>query len=50
MSEQPSVEGVVGTWFVDHGEKGRAGERSAEDQVDKRSQDVEAPVTGTRDE
>lgn len=44
--EEPDAEGVVGTWFVNHGEIVVAGQVIAEVQVDKVSQDVEAPVAG----
>ncbi len=44
--EEPDAEGVVGTWFVNHGETVVAGQVIAEVQVDKVSQDVEAPVAG----
>ena len=47
MSDEPGTEGVVGTWFVHHGEPVVAGQVIAEVQVDKVSQDVEAPVAGT---
>lgn len=48
MSEdEPEAEGVVGTWFVNHGETVAVGQVIAEVQVDKVSQDVEAPVAGT---
>ena len=48
MSEDdPTAEGVVGTWFVNHGETVTAGQVIAEVQVQKASQDVEAPVAGT---
>lgn len=47
MSEdEPDVEGVVGTWFVNHGETVVAGQVIAEVQFEKISQDVEAPVGG----
>jgi len=46
-AEDPGVEGIVGTWFVNHGEAVTAGQVIAEVQVDKVSQDVEAPVAGT---
>ena len=47
MSEEdPEAEGVVGTWFVNHGESVAVGQVIAEVQVDKVSQDVEAPVAG----
>jgi len=44
--EDPGAEGVVGTWFVNHGEAVSVGQVIAEVQVDKVSQDVEAPVAG----
>jgi len=44
--EEPDAEGVVGTWFVNHGETVVAGQVIAEVQVDKVSRDVEAPVAG----
>jgi pyruvate/2-oxoglutarate dehydrogenase complex dihydrolipoamide acyltransferase (E2) component len=44
--DEPDAEGVVGTWFVNHGETVVAGQVIAEVQVDKVSQDVEAPVGG----
>jgi pyruvate/2-oxoglutarate dehydrogenase complex dihydrolipoamide acyltransferase (E2) component len=44
--DDPSAEGVVGTWFVNHGETVAAGQVIAEVQVAKVSQDVEAPVAG----
>lgn len=44
--EEPDAEGVVGTWFVNHGETVVAGQVIAEVQVDKVSQNVEAPVAG----
>ncbi len=47
MSEDdPTAEGVVGTWFVNHGETVAQGQVIAEVQVDKVSQDVEAPIAG----
>lgn len=47
MSEkEPDSEGVVGTWFVNHGETVAAGQVIAEVQVEKVSQDLEAPVAG----
>jgi pyruvate/2-oxoglutarate dehydrogenase complex dihydrolipoamide acyltransferase (E2) component len=47
MSEkEPDAEGVVGTWFVNDGETVVAGQVIAEAQVEKVSQDVEAPVAG----
>lgn len=42
-----STEGVVGTWFVNHGETVATGQVIAEVQVDKISLDVAAPVAGT---
>lgn len=42
-----SDEGVVGTWFVRHGERVTEGQVIAEVQVDKVSMDVVAPVAGT---
>lgn len=48
MSEEdPAAEGVVGTWFVNHGETVTAGQVIAEVQVEKVSQDVQAPAAGT---
>ena len=47
MSGEADTEGVVGTWFVHHGEQVAAGQVIAEVQVEKVSQDVEAPVAGT---
>ncbi|MEM7271673.1 MAG: lipoyl domain-containing protein [Actinomycetota bacterium] len=44
--DDPTAEGVVGTWFVNHGEAVAAGQVIAEVQVDKVSQDVEAPIAG----
>lgn len=47
MSEdEPAAEGVVGTWFVEHGENVAVGQVLAEVQVEKVSQDVVAPVAG----
>lgn len=47
MSEDdPTADGVVGTWFVNHGESVAAGQVIAEVQVDKVSQEVEAPNAG----
>ena len=40
-------EGVVGTWFVLHGEQVTQGQVIAEVQLDKISFDVTAPVAGT---
>lgn len=45
-TDEPDAEGVVGTWFVEHGESVTVGHVIAEVQVDKVSQDVEAPVAG----
>lgn len=47
MSDDPDTEGVVGTWFVDHGETVAVGQLVAEVQVDKVSQDINAPAAGT---
>ena len=47
MSDEPGTEGVIGTWFVNHGESVKAGQVIAEVQVEKVSQDVGAPVGGT---
>jgi len=44
--EDPRAEGVVGTWFVNHGEVVTADQIIAEVQIDKVSQDVQAPVAG----
>ncbi len=47
MSEDdPAAEGVVGTWFVNHGEAVAPRQVIAEVQVEKVSQEVEAPVGG----
>ncbi|MGB5760097.1 MAG: biotin/lipoyl-containing protein [Acidimicrobiales bacterium] len=47
MSEEdPTAEGVVGIWFVSHGETVAEGQVIAEVQVEKVSQDVEAPIAG----
>lgn len=46
MSDETDTEGVVGIWFVNHGERVAAGQVIAEVQVDKVSRDVEAPVAG----
>jgi len=44
--DDPNAEGVVGTWFVNHGETVTARQVIAEVQVEKVSFDVEAPVAG----
>lgn len=44
--DDPDAEGVVGTWFVHDGQTVKAGQVIAEVQVEKVSQDVEAPVAG----
>ena len=44
--EDPTGEGVVGTWFALDGERVSAGQLIAEVQVDKVSADVEAPASG----
>ena len=45
-SDDPDIEGVVGTWFVNHGETVAEGQVIAEVQVEKISQDIEAPAAG----
>ena len=45
-TDDPEAEGVVGTWFVNEGESVAAGQVIAEVQVDKVSQDLEAPMAG----
>ena len=44
--DDPDAEGIVGTWFVRDGQAVNAGQIIAEVQVEKVSQDVEAPVSG----
>lgn len=44
--EDPTGEGVVGTWFALDGERVSEGQLIAEVQVDKVSADVEAPASG----
>lgn len=44
--DEPDAEGVVGTWFVNHGEAVVAGQVIAEVQLEKVSQDIEAPAAG----
>jgi pyruvate/2-oxoglutarate dehydrogenase complex dihydrolipoamide acyltransferase (E2) component len=44
--EDPTAEGIVGTWFVHDGQAVTAGQLIAEVQVEKVSQDVVAPVAG----
>lgn len=44
--DDPGAEGVVGTWFVNHGETVTEGQVIAEVQVDKVSADVHAPLAG----
>lgn len=47
MSEDdPTAEGVVGTWFALDGETVAEGQLIAEVQVDKVSADVESPASG----
>ncbi len=46
FEDEPDAEGVVGTWFVEDGETVTAGQVIAEVQVEKISQDVEAPAAG----
>jgi pyruvate/2-oxoglutarate dehydrogenase complex dihydrolipoamide acyltransferase (E2) component len=45
-TDDPQAEGIVGTWFVRDGQAVAAGQLIAEVQVEKVSQDVEAPVAG----
>ena len=45
-TDDPHAEGIVGTWFVRDGQAVAAGQTIAEVQVEKVSQDVEAPVAG----
>lgn len=45
-TDDPDIEGVVGTWFVAEGEHVADGQVVAEVQVEKVSQDVEAPTAG----
>lgn len=47
MSSDPDIEGVVGTWFALDGETVVEGQVIAEVQVDKISNDVHAPASGT---
>jgi pyruvate/2-oxoglutarate dehydrogenase complex dihydrolipoamide acyltransferase (E2) component len=44
--DDPDAEGIVGTWFVREGQAVKAGQIIAEVQVEKVSQDVEAPTNG----
>ncbi|HEC10478.1 MAG TPA: biotin attachment protein [Acidimicrobiales bacterium] len=44
--DDPGAEGVVGTWFVDHGAPVAEGQLIAEAQLDKVSEEVHAPVAG----
>jgi pyruvate/2-oxoglutarate dehydrogenase complex dihydrolipoamide acyltransferase (E2) component len=44
--DDPTGEGVVGTWFAHDGEHVTEGQLIAEVQVDKVSADVEAPASG----
>ncbi len=44
--DDPGAEGVVATWFVDHGSPVAEGQLIAEAQLDKVSQEVHAPVSG----
>ncbi len=44
--EDPTGEGVIGTWFARDGESVTEGQLIAEVQVDKVSADVEAPASG----
>ena len=45
--DEPEAEGVVSTWFVNHGETVTAGQLIAEVAVDKVDQEVLAPTNGT---
>ena len=45
--DDPDAEGIVGTWFVRDGQVVDAGQLLAEVQVEKVSQDVQAPIAGT---
>ena len=45
--DDPDAEGIVGTWFVRDGQVVSAGQIIAEVQVEKVSQDVQAPIGGT---
>lgn len=47
FEDQSDAEGVVGTWFVEDGETVATGQVIAEIQVEKISQDLEAPADGT---
>ena len=44
--DDPDAEGIVGTWFVRDGQAVKSGQIIAEVQVEKVSQDVEAPTSG----
>ena len=46
LSEDPSTEGVVSTWFVTTGDMVGAGQLLAEVQVDKVASDVNSPEAG----
>lgn len=46
FEDRPDAEGVVGTWFVEDGESVTTGQVIAEIQVEKISQDLEAPGDG----
>ncbi len=46
FEDEPDAEGVIGTWFVEDGETVAVGQVIAEVQVEKISQDVEAPAAG----
>ncbi len=45
-NDDPGAEGIVGTWFVHEGQVVAAGQIIAEVQVEKVSQDVDAPTAG----
>jgi len=44
--DEPDAEGVVSTWFVNHGETVAAGQLIAEVAVDKVDREVFAPADG----
>lgn len=46
LSEDPSVSGVVATWFAQEGQAVKQGQVIAEIAVDKVTMDIEAPVDG----
>ena len=46
LSEDPSVQGVIATWFAQQGQTVKVGQVLAEIAVDKVTMDLEAPVAG----